>query len=349
MSNHGADTSRPAHPLRPRHRMSRSVTETSAPRLHRHHNLLPQRRHQDRTADRLPQSAVPALQLPMRGSLDLPRSEGVTPYLVSSAEQSRRASALPPGAEEIGANAPDAAHMNTEMQAQRRREQAASRTAGLKKSLTGLSEFSLSTTRRLDDAYYAVLERLSMLQNTIVGIKEVAAMSQETNEIFKVDSRGLVTEIETQLDGLGQFDEQQKRIESLQERIHVGRQKAQKLSDRVDIVRGRVEGWERADREWQEKTRRRLKTLWIITSVLALVVIAILLGSQYAPDEVGTLGGKLSEMMSGNNSSHLGEAGAANSSRLSEHLGEDVRAALNRTRGDGPSVDERVLRAFDEL
>lgn len=43
--------------------------------------------------------------MPPRGSLDLPRSEGVTPYMLSSAEQSRRTSMLPPGAEDIGAMA----------------------------------------------------------------------------------------------------------------------------------------------------------------------------------------------------------------------------------------------------
>src|ERR1700712_5272199 len=103
MSSHGVDTSKQISPQRPGYQLSRSISEASPPlKHHRHQNHLHQRRHQDRNSDRLPQAAVLALQMPLRGSLDLPRSEGVTPYLLSSAEQSRRASMLPPGAEEIG-------------------------------------------------------------------------------------------------------------------------------------------------------------------------------------------------------------------------------------------------------
>lgn len=180
-------------------------------------------------------------------------------------------------------------------------------------------------------------------------IKELAGMSRETNETFQIDSRGLVTEIELQLDTLGQFDAQQNLIEGLQTRIHTGRQKVQKLSERVDLVRERVEGWERADREWQERTRKRLKVLWIITLVLALVVIVILIGAQYASLEVGTMKDKITEMMSSNSSGTSYGKESINGSRVSEHLIEDVRAALNQSRGPGADADEGILRAFDEL
>jgi hypothetical protein len=38
-------------------------------------------------------------------------------------------------------------------------------------------------------------------------------------------------------------------------------------------VRERVEGWERADREWQDRTRRRLKVVWSIMFAVAVAVI----------------------------------------------------------------------------
>lgn len=180
-------------------------------------------------------------------------------------------------------------------------------------------------------------------------IKELAGMSRETNETFQADSNGLVTEIESQLDSFDQFDVQQDRIEELQSRIHAGRQKVQKLSGRVDLVRERVESWERADREWQERTRKRLKILWIITSALALVIVILFIGAQYASLEVGTVKDKITEMMSTNNTGMAYGDGLGNSNRVSEHLGEDVRAALNQTRATGAEADEEILRAFDEL
>ncbi|KAK6221303.1 hypothetical protein LQW54_001401 [Pestalotiopsis sp. IQ-011] len=354
MSDYGFDTSKAAgsYPQRPRHQISRSITETNASRLHRHqgHHLL-HTRHQNRHSEhRSPQSAVPYLEMPPRGSLELPRSEGVTPYLLSSAEQSRRASIMPPGADDIGTMALQETLGNKDKQPQAEGEEAAKRNTGLQKSLSELTTFSITTTRRLDDAYYAVLEKLSTLQSTVASIKELAGMSRETVSAFATESKGLVGEIGSQLDSFGQFDEQQKHIEGLQARIQTGRQKVQKLSERVDIVRERVEGWERADREWQERTRRRLKTLWIITSVVALVVVLIVVWAQYASVEMGTMKDKFTEMVSSNGSGVLVPGDELhNAGRVSDHLVKDVRAALNQSRGAGPAVDADVLRALDEL
>ncbi|KAK6843566.1 hypothetical protein PG987_004426 [Apiospora arundinis] len=242
MSNNGAaldlSSTRSASPRRPQHRMSRSITDASAPTKqrhgHQHHHLphLHQRRNQRDRNDRVPQSAAPTLQMPARASLDFPRSEGVTPYMLSSAEQSRRASMLFQGTEDIGTLATAAAAVR-EKQLQTEKERAASRTAGLKKSLTDLNTFSTDTMRRLDDTYYAVLEKLSTLQSTLVAMKELACMSQETKDVFRKDAQELVTEVETQLDSFGQFDEQEERIEALKSRILTGRQKVQSLSERM--------------------------------------------------------------------------------------------------------------------
>ncbi|KAK8872873.1 hypothetical protein PGQ11_003387 [Apiospora arundinis] len=369
MSNNGAaldlSSTRSASPRRPQHRMSRSITDASAPTKqrhgHQHHHLphLHQRRNQRDRNDRVPQSAAPTLQMPARASLDFPRSEGVTPYMLSSAEQSRRASMLFQGTEDIGTLATAAAAVR-EKQLQTERERAASRTAGLKKSLTDLNTFSTDTMRRLDDTYYAVLEKLSTLQSTLVAMKELACMSQETKDVFRKDAQELVTEVGTQLDSFGQFDEQEERIEALKSRILTGRQKVQSLSERMDRVLTRVENWDKADKDWQERTRRRLRVVWIITSVLLFVVVGVLLAAQYGPSvDVPALSemvsdsipDAVSDFVSGNKPSGNVSVpgGIANTTRASDHLEEVVRAALNHTKHDGSPADEAVLRAFDEL
>lgn len=94
----------------------------------------------------------------------------------------------------------------------------------------------------------------------------------------------LVTEVNSQLDAFGQFEDHQKRIEQLQDRVYVGRDRIKSLSERVDLVRERIESWERADREWQERTRRRLKAFWVLTSGVIFLVLLIFVGSQFAPE-----------------------------------------------------------------
>lgn len=334
MANH-ADPTKQLSPQRPRHRVSRSITEVTSPiRLHRN-----SRRYQDQN-DLGPQSLASNLRL-SRASLDLPRSESVTPHLVSP-NQSRRASMLPSAAEEIGALAAAAAAASKERELQLERERSALRTSGLKTSLLDLNDFSIATTKRLDDTYFAVLEKLSMLQNTIVAMKGLAGMSADAVEDFETDSQGLVTEIETQLDAFGQFDEQQQRIEILKTRISQGRERVQKLSERVDIVRHRVESWERADKEWQERTRKRLKVVWIIMSVAALVLILLFIGAQYSPAAI-------LDVTSTVKHKGLPSEAVTNSSKASARLSEDVRAALGRQRVNGQAAEEEVLQAFDEL
>ena len=153
--------------------------------------------------------------------------------------------------------------------------------SGLKKSLMDLSAFSTETNRRLDDTYFALLEKLSILQNTINTIKDVAIMSHTTSDTLQTESQELVEDIQGQLDAMGNFDEHEKRIRALQARIETGQAKIGSLSDRVDVVKKRIEMWEQADREWQERTRRRLKVVWIIISVVFFAILALLLSVQY--------------------------------------------------------------------
>ena len=151
-------------------------------------------------------------------------------------------------------------------------------------SLEDLDQFSYSTTRQLDRVYYSVLEKLGSLQSTLAELKDVAVASQDITSHFTTDADKLVTDVSSQLDAFGQFEDHQKRIEQLQDRVYVGRDRIKSLSERVDLVRERIESWERADREWQERTRRRLKAFWVLTSGVLFLVLMIYIGSQFAPE-----------------------------------------------------------------
>ncbi|KAM0280741.1 hypothetical protein ACHAQH_003911 [Verticillium albo-atrum] len=274
-------------PSRARHQLTRSITEFSPPvklRHHHHHGHHHSRHHSRQQStqvardDRVLQSASASLSNRGRPSLDVSRAEaGTTPGRGVSPEPGRREGMLIAG--EDG--------RDVEREVREEQERAEARVAGLKKSLADLSGFSNTTTRRLDETYYAVLEKTSALQGTVTAMRELAILSREIRGVFETESQEMVRDVQGQVDSLGEFEEQEKRIGDLQGRIEAGRKKIQALSGRVDVVKERVEGWERADREWQEKTRKRLKSMWIVMSVVFAVLVLLLVGARYnAPDSM---------------------------------------------------------------
>ncbi|KAH9909379.1 hypothetical protein F4778DRAFT_776531 [Xylariomycetidae sp. FL2044] len=340
-------------PPRPQHQIKRSITELSAPvklpRPHnhlRHHHLHP-RKHLDR--DERPALSAGAMSDLSRGSLDLPRSEGVTPATIAA--DSPYNSAMSPlatgnAANNVG-NGLRSPVVSKEERIRKQQEVAIARTEDLKASLGDLNDFQTATMRHLDDTYYAILEKLSKLQNTVVSLKELAAMAQELNEAFKTESQGLVDEIEAQLQSFGQLDDQQQRIQDLQGRIHVGRKKVEALSKRVDVVRERIEGWERADREWQERTRKRIRIIWMVMLVLLFVPALVFFGAQYAGSAFDVTA--ITELASENThgGSRVDEA-AKNQSRSAADITDELRQALSQ-RKTVTHADDEVFRAFDEL
>ncbi|RYP90574.1 hypothetical protein DL770_003336 [Monosporascus sp. CRB-9-2] len=345
------DKYKPTSPQSPRHQIARSITsiELSSPvRLPKHHNRLRHHHHsrRDRDHDELdPVSASSMAQYP-RASLDAARSEGATsPYTV--ADQNRRMDYLSSGSEDVSTRVGTHIARMSQEQLQEEREKMVSRITGLRESLADLSSFSTATTRRLDDTYYAVLEKLGMLQSTVMAFKELADDSQELNEVFKDEYREVAADIGSQLDGFGQFDDQQQRIESLQERVRASRKKVRALSKRVDVVRERIEGWERADKAWQEKTRRRLKVIWLIMSTLLFNLILLFVGAKYGP--ASTDASLVMDLTSGKNDGQRQSGEFTDTATKSlGSMTDEVREELSKRRADTLGEDA-VLRTFDEL
>lgn len=213
---------------------------------------------------------------------------------------------------------------------------------GLKQSLVDLNTFSTSTTRRLDETYYAVLEKMSGLQNTVTALKDLAETSRDIYGSFERDSQGLEHDIVTQLSAVGQFNEQQGTIESLQSRITSGRQKIQSLSQRVDTVRERIEGWERGDAEWQEMTRKRLKLIWTVMVVITVAMILLFLGVKFTGEDADLAPWSAPEMATS-------LMGSPNVSEFALPPGEEDGGTDRTLVWRTPLDNGERLRAFDEL
>ncbi|KAK3900929.1 hypothetical protein C8A05DRAFT_16820 [Staphylotrichum tortipilum] len=290
MSQNGGDAPKASSPAgRPRHQIKRSISEISGPiRLHRHQSHRLVRDTERDTRSPAPQSAA-AQGAQSERSFEWSRSAGVTPNLTPSA--SRRTSILYASADEVipppTKTSEDSAAVVTNglaMEQQQQKAAAAARESGLHRSFADLETFATTTTKQLDDTCYSVLEKLGTLQATIVALKELAEHSRDLSSTFDADSRELVGEISAQLDAFDRFEDQARRITSLQSRINTGRELVRSLSARVDAVSERVEGWGRADREWQEKTRRRLKVVWVVTLGVAVLVLSLFIGAQYVSE-----------------------------------------------------------------
>ncbi|KAI1430023.1 hypothetical protein F5Y12DRAFT_217768 [Xylaria sp. FL1777] len=319
---------------RPNHQLHRSITEQSLPSRQSHVHQYLHRKDQERD-DRLPLSAGSS----ERGSIEVSRTEAVAPGKTGMASGAKDdVSEAEIGLQQL---------LNNDEVAKEQKEKTTTATASLRKSLVELNSFSNATIARLDETYSSLLQRLGSLQSTIAAMKELAAMSQEINKSFTSESRALVSEIESQLGVFDQSADQKKRVQDLQARIHAGRDKVQALSKRVDVVRERIEGWEKADKEWQERTRRRLKVTWIIISIVAFVLVILFVGAQYAPSPADI--NSLAEVAPGaQEGGPPMESLAENNSKSAAIMADEVREELTLRRAHG-SVEQGALRVFDEL
>lgn len=219
--------------------------------------------------------------------------------------------------------------------------------SGLRKSLLELHSFSSTATKRLDDTYYAVLEKTSALKSTVAALKDLAETSRDIYRTFEKEARELETEISMQLDSLGPFDEQEKKIDSLQNRIREARVTIQSLSERVDVVRKRVESWERADKQWQERTRTRLRVTWsVIFMVILAFVVLFLSAGPAAPGIVAPDASSPADSLSGLSMNHQ-----RNDSGYPPLAGddEDDKGEQPLLWSEKPLETDDRLRVFDEL
>jgi hypothetical protein len=206
-----------------------------------------------------------------------------------------------------------------------------------------LNTLSNNTTRRLDNTYYSVLEKLSVLQNTILSMQEIAGLTKSLNEEFKTESEEVINEVQGQLEGFNGFQSQEERISALQTRVKAGRDKIGTLGERVDIIRQRVESWEKAEFEWQERTRRRFRLIWMIMSAAAVVFIALIL-FRYTPARAPA-----TSYMRGRNTSAVPDFGKLENETL--RLRNKTAKILEglRQNEEGRVEEDPRLKIFDEL
>lgn len=218
----------------------------------------------------------------------------------------------------------------------------------LRNSLVSLNTLSDTATRRLDNTYYSVLEKLSALQNTISSLRELAAVTQSLNSTFTDDADSLVFEVNDQISIFDNFNSQSSLIQRLQERVNAGRQKIQSLGGRVDGVKTRVESWERGEQAWQDRTRKRLKVLWIIISVVAGFFVCLVL-FRYTPAKSAGPGQGVIRGWNASEFPALGDMSNETFKLTRPRVKGSMLEGLKRKDDDEELKDDPRLRIFDEL
>lgn len=196
----------------------------------------------------------------------------------------------------------------------------------LRESLKSVEEVGMSSTRQLDDTYYAILEKASILRSTVASIQQLADESRKMHSSFQDDTAKIERETEQNLDSYGNFNQQEKRINELVTHLQGLRDTTNKLNDRLESARLRVEAFEQQEKAREAKRRIRWHILWVSVVAVFGLVIAILLAKNRKA--VGRQVGSVTE--------HLVKLG---------DIAEDVVMPLRAS----PTEDPYLKKLFDEL
>lgn len=135
----------------------------------------------------------------------------------------------------------------------------------LRTALRVLDEQSMATTRRLDDTYYSILEKVASLHGTIGGLQELSTLTKRLRAGFAADAAELVDEVDGSLDGIGDFAAQARLLEEFEARIAAGKERAARLNERLDAARKRVDERERMEEEWRTSVNRKsFAVFWVL-------------------------------------------------------------------------------------
>lgn len=130
----------------------------------------------------------------------------------------------------------------------------------LRAALQSLSDQSLKTSRRLDDTYYSILEKVSVLRQTIGTLQELSGLTKELHDNFETDTTELVEDVTGQVEAFDGFQTQQKQVSNLESRIKAGKEKADSLTARLAKAKERVDAKAKSEAQWQAKNTRTIST-----------------------------------------------------------------------------------------
>ncbi|CAD0114933.1 unnamed protein product [Aureobasidium uvarum] len=140
-------------------------------------------------------------------------------------------------------------------------------------ALNALSRDAHTATRKLDDTYYALLQKVGLLKATIASFQDLHSCLDDTTKDFATRSVSLVKDITGQIDAFQDMSQQDESIDQLVKRLHKAKERAETCESRLESCRLRLEKWEKKE---QEKNKRNNRTWALALTSLAALVMLIL-------------------------------------------------------------------------
>lgn len=212
---------------------------------------------------------------------------------------------------------------------QKARQENAEREEELRTSLKAVEEVAMKSTRQLDDVYYNILEKASILRSTVASLQQLAEESRRMHTQFHEEAAKLEQETKKNLEGFGNFDGQERAINDLVQQLKKSRDDTHKLNERLEVARNRIEAYEQRENERQKKRRQRYGCMWAALIGFVVLIVAVMVAR---------------------NRSQVGSK-VHNVARVLDELGGEIAATLTVAfkPAASPSEDAFLKKLFDDL
>ncbi|KAK0895269.1 hypothetical protein LTR02_011860 [Friedmanniomyces endolithicus] len=227
-----------------------------------HSNIITGKASHHRHRSRAKETVQSAIDLVPPISFDhLLRRDKKTP------DSTQGGSATPQQRDEAERRSQQQAQAEAEMEARRRvtpqhvakaKADNAKREEELRRSLKQVEELGMSSTRQLDDTYYAILEKAAILRSTVASLQQLAEESRRMRAQFDGDAK------------------KERAINELVEKLQQSKRDTAELNARLESARERVAAFERRQKEKWSKRRKQWQASWGVLVGVLVLVIAVL-------------------------------------------------------------------------
>lgn len=162
-----------------------------------------------------------------------------------------------------------------------RREQ---RAEEVSEALNALSRDAHTATRKLDDTYYALLERLGTLKATISSLQDLSTQATVARKEWREEVSIGKEKVEAKIESFASFEAQEQVVEELVWRLKKAKDGAGELEERLETCRGRLEDFQQKEHESRRRINKRWKLCWLSLSVLVLAIILLIVWRQRGGD-----------------------------------------------------------------
>ncbi|PLB48567.1 hypothetical protein P170DRAFT_457015 [Aspergillus steynii IBT 23096] len=157
----------------------------------------------------------------------------------------------------------------------------------LRSALSLIGTLATDITRRLDYTYYNLLEKIAALTSTIASFQELFESTSALFDDFEKETTSLGQEIRKQILEFKEFRPQVQKIEALEQRMKAGRTRADALNERLEVMRAKIDCWEKREVECQRRINRSLRVFWIVVTTGCVAVFMALIAQSWRMESSG--------------------------------------------------------------